>query len=50
MGERTVTLKVPATAREWFDPLDPAAGTVKTQSGQLTVTVPALIGRVLISR
>ena len=50
MDERTVTLTVPATAREWFDPLDPAAGSFRAQSGQLTVTVPALMGRVLISR
>ena len=50
MNASTVTLKVPANVLEWFDPLDPKAAAIKPLDGQLTVTVPALMGRVLISR
>lgn len=50
MNASTVTLKVPANVLEWFDPIDPKAAAIKSLDGQLTVTVPALMGRVLISR
>jgi len=50
MDDRSVRLEVPATVREWFNPLDPAATTLKARDGQLTVNIPAQMGRVLISR
>ena len=50
MDTRTVTLKVPANVLGWFDPLNPSAATIKAQDGRLTLTVPSLMGRVLISR
>ena len=47
---RTVTFALSATPRELFDALDPTLQAIKGRDGTLTITVPAQMGRVLISR
>jgi cyclomaltodextrinase / maltogenic alpha-amylase / neopullulanase len=47
---RAVTFAFSATPRELFDALDPTAPAITQRDGALTITVPAQMGRVLISR
>jgi cyclomaltodextrinase / maltogenic alpha-amylase / neopullulanase len=47
---RTVTFAFSATPRELFDALDSTMPAITSRDGTLTITVPAQMGRVLISR